>query len=834
MSVSKMILCLLSLLSAGHALAGNADLGNPMPPEGPVPEVHAEALELVTPVFRPHFDPPVEVGHPPFDKIPPMPMPEPPEDPQECLPCVPGVPVIHDLSARETYMLPSPSWDGVSLSMPQATSGYAGADGRVDHHDPPLTPLAFKDMSRVSNVWASPWRRNAVLVIRFPSGEFVQCSGTMIDAATALTAGHCIYSHSSGGWATDVWVYPGWDGRGYNIEHDLAEYYGMGRGVRLASWTTWTQQQNFDGDVGVVSLDRAVGMITGWFGNAWDGSFTWIRNQTYNNASYPAEYCGVSGLHTGRDMYYWYGRFDSSTGPDDRQLILHTTGGCFNAGWGGMSGSGAYYISDGKRYVHALASTSNRSTRSWYVKMWGEWATYMNNTFIPVYGRGSMFDLQALQMIVSPTSVPAGGTITSSSHLATNATNASRSGTWTFRIYLSTSPTITPHDTLLGVRSWSESFAAMSAYRVYSGSLTIPANTPPGEYWIGVIYDSGTDSNPSNNDTSGWDAAPITVTVPARGSLRVTIEPGEARNAGARWRLTSGPDTSWKMSGTTLTDIPTGTYTVTFSDISGWTRPANTNVTIFQDHTTTISRTYTRHTGAVRVYTAPSPANDAGARWRLTSGPDTSWKTRGETVSDIPVGTYTITFRSIPGWIKPVDFDVEIVKDQTRAFFRSYLYMLPSAFQVRRETGDVLTPGAFYGSGTHVGGADLAEWVAVSEPVKPGHVLEIDPTASNTYRLARGPCSPTVAGVVSTQPGMILGHTADTEGQALLALLGVVPVKVTDEGGPIATGDLLVVSSTPGHAMRWDPDSVEICGLVGKALEPHEEGESIIEVLLTR
>jgi len=167
---------------------------------------------------------------------------------------------------------------------------------------------------------------------------------------------------------------------------------------------------------------------------------------------------------------------------------------------------------------------------------------------------------------------------------------------------------------------------------------------------------------------------------------------------------------------------------------------------------------------------------------------------------------------------------------------------LPDEFQVRRETGDVLSPGAFYGAGTHLGGADLAEWVQVSEPVEPGHVLEIDPTASNTYRLACGPCSASVAGLVSTAPGIVLGGDLVLssefevlgEGQAMLALLGVVPVKVTDEGGPIAVGDLLIVSSTPGYAMRWDLDTGGFCGLVGKALEPHEQGEGMIEVLLTR
>jgi len=62
------------------------------------------------------------------------------------------------------------------------------------------------------------------------------------------------------------------------------------------------------------------------------------------------------------------------------------------------------------------------------------------------------------------------------------------------------------------------------------------------------------------------------------------------------------------------------------------------------------------------------------------------------------------------------------------------------------------------------------------------------------------------------------------EEQALLALLGAVPVKGTDEGGPIEIGDLLVVSSTPGHAMQWDPQIGPACGLVGEVLEPMTGG----------
>jgi len=162
-----------------------------------------------------------------------------------------------------------------------------------------------------------------------------------------------------------------------------------------------------------------------------------------------------------------------------------------------------------------------------------------------------------------------------------------------------------------------------------------------------------------------------------------------------------------------------------------------------------------------------------------------------------------------------------------------------AVFRVERETGNVYAAGSYYGSGFHTGSADLAEWVRVSEPVKPGDVLEIDPTQAEHYRLARGRCSPLVAGVVSTAPGIVLGspatsHSLPTPHSALLALLGIVPVNVTDEGGPIRPGDLLVASSTPGHAMRWDPDADRCDTFVGKALEPLESGTGVIEALLMR
>jgi len=152
--------------------------------------------------------------------------------------------------------------------------------------------------------------------------------------------------------------------------------------------------------------------------------------------------------------------------------------------------------------------------------------------------------------------------------------------------------------------------------------------------------------------------------------------------------------------------------------------------------------------------------------------------------------------------------------------------------------GDVLADGAFYGADFLSGAADVAEWVPVTGPAEPGTILELDPQEPGAYRPSQGACSMLVGGVVSTEPGFVLGSPTHyllptTNAQALLALSGIVPVKVTNEAGPILPGDLLVSSSTPGYAMRWAGPGPCPCALVGKALGPMTDDRGMILVLLT-
>lgn len=124
---------------------------------------------------------------------------------------------------------------------------------------------------------------------------------------------------------------------------------------------------------------------------------------------------------------------------------------------------------------------------------------------------------------------------------------------------------------------------------------------------------------------------------------------------------------------------------------------------------------------------------------------------------------------------------------------------------------------------------DLAERFDPEEPVKPGDVVIASDRLGKVLK-SNAPNSPKVLGVVSSQPGFLLGFPS---AGVPIAMVGRVPVKVTAENGSIKIGDLLVTSSKPGYAMRAGPEPWKQTGaIIGKALEPLESGEGSITVFV--
>jgi hypothetical protein len=150
------------------------------------------------------------------------------------------------------------------------------------------------------------------------------------------------------------------------------------------------------------------------------------------------------------------------------------------------------------------------------------------------------------------------------------------------------------------------------------------------------------------------------------------------------------------------------------------------------------------------------------------------------------------------------------------------------------------TGKGYFDGGTQVGGADFAESVgAVGKKAdyEPGDVLVIDTSSDRRFSLSTSPYSTLAAGIYSTKPGVVgaLHSSEDPQLRAEIpmAMMGIVPCKVSSENGPIARGDLLVTSSTPGYAMRGT-DGARLPGaIIGKALQPLTSGKAEIEVLVT-
>ena len=124
--------------------------------------------------------------------------------------------------------------------------------------------------------------------------------------------------------------------------------------------------------------------------------------------------------------------------------------------------------------------------------------------------------------------------------------------------------------------------------------------------------------------------------------------------------------------------------------------------------------------------------------------------------------------------------------------------------------------------------ADLAEIYKSTEDLQPGDVVSIDTTKDNSIVKTRTADDTLVAGVISTEPGLLLNSA---EKGYKLALVGKVPTKVCNEGGDIKRGDLLVSASIAGYAKKAG-DNPKAGTVIGKALENFSSKRGTILVLV--
>lgn len=140
-------------------------------------------------------------------------------------------------------------------------------------------------------------------------------------------------------------------------------------------------------------------------------------------------------------------------------------------------------------------------------------------------------------------------------------------------------------------------------------------------------------------------------------------------------------------------------------------------------------------------------------------------------------------------------------------------------------------------TGTTCGGDYAESMDATGERTKyaPGDLLVLDAEHPGKILKSLDAYSTSVAGIYSTKPGTVGRRqlTPQSHTEVPMAMVGVVPAKVTAENGAIHVGDLLVSSSKPGYAMRGTDRSRMLGAVIGKAMGTLDSGAGTIEVLVT-
>ena len=126
-------------------------------------------------------------------------------------------------------------------------------------------------------------------------------------------------------------------------------------------------------------------------------------------------------------------------------------------------------------------------------------------------------------------------------------------------------------------------------------------------------------------------------------------------------------------------------------------------------------------------------------------------------------------------------------------------------------------------------GADFAEEFVSAGYIEPGTVVVMSDIGYKSVEECGGEYDKTVVGIVSDNPSIIAGKV-DSDNKVVVAMMGVVSVKVSDVNGDIEKGDLLTTSDIKGYAMRADDNREGT--IIGKALENSKKRRGVVKVLV--
>ena len=118
---------------------------------------------------------------------------------------------------------------------------------------------------RITNTTAYPNSAICYMEIKFPDDDDLYVgTAWMYGKRVAMTAGHCVYDASLGGWADWVRIYPGSNGG--------TSPYGIYYASVLHTDTKDVESEDSDYDWGLLEFSSDIGSSTGYFGASWTTS----------------------------------------------------------------------------------------------------------------------------------------------------------------------------------------------------------------------------------------------------------------------------------------------------------------------------------------------------------------------------------------------------------------------------------------------------------------------------------------------------------------------------------------------------------------------------------
>ncbi|MCD4748454.1 MAG: trypsin-like serine protease [Thermoanaerobaculales bacterium] len=345
------------------------------------------------------------------------------------------------------------------------------------------------------NTHSFPWSSIFKLFMRFEvDGEdyWYGCSAATAGAFHLVTAGHCIYNwdpnddddESDAKWADEIRAYAG--------QTDMIDPigvadrpYGRTMGVHSRTYTGWTNDHNYDHDWGVVTLNRPIGDHVGWMGRETS------TQDSLNFSGYPTETPYVP-----EDTLVQYPGFDNDNVTEYTNARIRLDAYAY----GGHSGGPVwrYESTGGDRWITGVNSTSNREGRATACLLTSGKRTDLNSWISSDEGtRAPVSRPELVEYVRRPdevvkdlhdNQVEPGGSV----DLTYNCYNAGHADTDTITIdfYLSTNDFISTSDTKIATSTLSS--LEPRYYYEPTKSLTIPAGTAPGTYYVGWIMNCTT------------------------------------------------------------------------------------------------------------------------------------------------------------------------------------------------------------------------------------------------------------------------------------------------------------------------------------------------------